>query len=79
MVSSSTAKIWLLKLPLFVELKSPKNWIEKASLKSILRLMKKAKPWPLMLPKEERMPNTKEREKDCTMPSGDRQKRSGDG
>jgi hypothetical protein len=78
-VSSSTANMWLLEFPLLVELRRPMNWIGKALVKSVLGAMKKARPWPLMSENEERRPNTKETEKDCTVLSRECRKRSGDG
>uniref|UniRef100_A0A0E0LGU7 Uncharacterized protein n=1 Tax=Oryza punctata TaxID=4537 RepID=A0A0E0LGU7_ORYPU len=56
----------------------PRNWIGKAEEKLLVGAMKKAKPWPLMLSNEERIPNTNETEKDVTVPL-DWPKRSGAG
>uniref|UniRef100_A0A0A9A6H1 Uncharacterized protein n=1 Tax=Arundo donax TaxID=35708 RepID=A0A0A9A6H1_ARUDO len=49
MVSSSTAKIWLLALPLLWRLKSPSNPLIPAAERFLLGLTRKAMPWELRL------------------------------
>jgi len=43
-VSSSMAKIWLLKLPLLSEFMNPRYWLDIASEKFVLGAMIKARP-----------------------------------
>ena len=47
MVSSSTAKTWLVALPLFWLLKRPRNWLGDAADRFLLGATKKASPLPL--------------------------------
>ncbi|KAJ1256869.1 hypothetical protein BS78_K278300 [Paspalum vaginatum] len=47
MVSSSTAKMWFVVLPLFWLLKRPRNWLGDAADRFLMGATKKASPLPL--------------------------------
>ncbi|XBJ23759.1 hypothetical protein VPH35_001810 [Triticum aestivum] len=69
MVSSSTAKTWLLALPLFWGLKRPRNWLGDAMDRFLVGATKKARPLPPTVTRSVTMANTKVVEKDrATVP-----------
>ncbi|KAH0457766.1 hypothetical protein IEQ34_013081 [Dendrobium chrysotoxum] len=78
-VSNSTANRWLDGLPMFLVLRRPRYWLERASGMELELAIAKAMPWPPSLAYSEIMAKAKVVEKEKREPSVEFLKRMGTG